>query len=79
MFGMTLFEDSVQKDTLHHIRKETFQNIMKFFFLKQTRYTKLGSLNKFCPKDRNTYVLDVLWGQRIKLIQVVSALEFHEY
>ena len=25
------------------------------------------------------YVLDVLWGQPIKLIQVVSASEFHEY
>ena len=26
-----------------------------------------------------TYVLDVLWGQPIKLIQVVSTSEFHEY
>ena len=26
-----------------------------------------------------TYVLDVLWGQLIKLIQVVSTSEFHEY
>jgi hypothetical protein len=26
-----------------------------------------------------TYLLDVLWGQQIKLIQVVSTLEFHEY
>ena len=25
------------------------------------------------------YVLDVLWGQPIKLIQVVSTSEFHEY
>ena len=25
------------------------------------------------------YVIDVLWGQPIKLIQVVSTLEFHEY
>ena len=26
-----------------------------------------------------TYLLDVLWGQPIKLIQVVSTSEFHEY
>ena len=25
------------------------------------------------------YVLDVLWGQLIKLIQVVTTSEFHEY
>ena len=25
------------------------------------------------------YVLDILWGQPIKLIQVVSTSEFHEY
>ena len=25
------------------------------------------------------YVLDVLWGQPIKLIEVVSTLELHEY
>ena len=28
---------------------------------------------------KTEYVLDVLWGQPIKLIQVVSASEFHEY
>ena len=27
----------------------------------------------------NTAVIDVLWGQPIKLIQVVSTSEFHEY
>ena len=27
----------------------------------------------------STYLLDVLWGQPIKLIQVVSTSEFHEY
>ena len=26
-----------------------------------------------------SYILDVLWGQPIKLIQVVSTSEFHEY
>jgi hypothetical protein len=25
------------------------------------------------------YLIDVLWGQPIKLIQVVSTSEFHEY
>ena len=25
------------------------------------------------------YAVDVLWGQPIKLIQVVSTLQFHEY
>ena len=28
---------------------------------------------------RQEYVLDVLWGQPIKLAQVVSTSEFHEY
>ena len=26
-----------------------------------------------------TYIVDILWGQPIKLIHVVSTLEFHEY
>ena len=34
--------------------------------------------NKFGEKNQ-IYVLDVLWGQPIKLIQVVSTSEFHEY
>ena len=29
--------------------------------------------------DMNTYVLDVLWCQPIKLIQLVTTSEFHEY
>ena len=29
--------------------------------------------------ERIEYILDVLWGQPIKLIQVVSTSEFHEY
>ena len=28
---------------------------------------------------RTTYIVDVLWGQRIKLIQVASHSELHEY
>ena len=31
-----------------------------------------------CTKG-TTYLLDVRWGQPIKLIQVVSTSEFHEY
>ena len=34
-------------------------------------------LKKICPS--HTYLIDVLWGQPIKLIQVVSTSEFHEY
>jgi hypothetical protein len=30
-------------------------------------------------REHATYILDVLWGQPIKLIQVVSTSEFHEY
>ena len=29
--------------------------------------------------NTNIYVVDVLWGQLIKLIQVFSTSEFHEY
>ena len=29
--------------------------------------------------DTSTYIVDVLWGQPIKLIQVVFTSEFHEY
>ena len=35
MFGWTLFDCFVQKDTLHHVRKDTFQNIRIKLF-KQT-------------------------------------------
>ena len=37
--------------------------------------------SNFCTSTSvtNTYILDVLWGQPIKLAQVVSTSEFHEY
>ena len=35
-------------------------------------------LNKL-RKVQRAYIVDVLWGQPIKLIQVVSTSEFHEY
>ena len=41
--------------------------ILKFFFETKTCFMV------------NSYLLDVLWGQPIKLIQVVSTSEFHEY
>ena len=31
MFGRTLFEYCVRKDTLHYVRKDTFHNISKTF------------------------------------------------
>ena len=31
------------------------------------------------PLAHGQYIIDVLWGQPIKLIQVVSTSEFHEY
>ena len=34
---------------------------------------------RFRSNSTPRYVLDVLWGQSIKLIQVVSTSEFHEY
>jgi hypothetical protein len=34
---------------------------------------------KLFPSDYRYYILDVLWCQQIKLIQVVSTSEFHEY
>ena len=43
----------------------------------QSCYVNGGRL-KF-PSHCSTTALDVLWGQPIKLIQVVSTSEFHEY
>ena len=37
------------------------------------------TLTTIRPNSGRTYLLDVLWGQPIKLIQVVSTSEFHEY
>ena len=38
----------------------------------------LASRNFGLRGQQNTYVLDVLWGQSIKLIQVASNSELHE-
>ena len=40
-------------------------------------YYYMGSFNNYGDKKR--WVGVVLWGQPIKLIQVVSTSEFHEY
>ena len=47
-------------------------------FLTQTVwiYFRIAPRSLLIIKD---YILDVLWGQPIKLIQVVSTSEFHEY
>ena len=37
------------------------------------------SLRLIEAKSRDTYLIDVLWGQPIKLIQIVSTPEFHDY
>ena len=39
----------------------------------------LKSMQEVFPDEVQQYLLDVLWGQPIKLIQVVSTSEFHEY
>ena len=50
-------------------------------FLSIDSGRSLTTLTKFLPiiDHHYTYLLDVLWGQPIKLIQVVSTSEFHEY
>ena len=37
----------------------------------------MAEITKVC--DAASYLEDMLWGQPIKLIQVVSTSEFHEY
>ena len=40
---------------------------------------KYAAIDIFWRCWDESYILDVLWGQPIKLIQVVSTSEFHEY
>ena len=61
-------------------------NFTMFDFCKNKACVKSGTHNRHNPNlvtskyILSTYlVLDVLWGQPIKLIQVVSTSEFHEY
>ena len=42
-------------------------------------WPSLTYLSTYLPTYIPTYLLDVLWCQPIKLIQVVSTSEFHEY
>ena len=39
----------------------------------------IDHINRNVDIHGKPYSLDVLWGQPIKLIQVVSTSEFHEY
>ena len=51
-------------------------------FSKETRLTRLSVLlddDNLTTAWRHAYLVDVLWGQPIKLIQVFSTSEFHEY
>ena len=54
-------------------RRLAFQKIMKMMLFKVTYQKKIDF------SSRTDYVIDVLWGQPIKLIQVVSTSEPHEY
>ena len=47
---------------------------LKLGMLKHYRYTYVATVY-----IQYTYTVDVLWCQPIKLIQVVSTSEFHEY
>ena len=40
---------------------------------------KIKNIDAFVTRCKPRYILDVLWCQPIKLIQVVSTSEFHEY
>jgi ABC-type uncharacterized transport system permease subunit len=39
----------------------------------------IASFRYMLFSSADTYIVDVLWGQQNKLIQVVSTSEFHEY
>ena len=48
------------------------------FYLDDERKTN-SFMHKFCSTTLQTYTLDVLCRQQIKLFQVVSTSELHEY
>ena len=63
---------SVEKESNFLIGRKIF-----FSLFKKISSLNYSTLNFFHVWLR--YTLDVLWGQPIKLIQVVSKSEFHEY
>ena len=52
-----------------HSKQQAFGFGSVSFFKTQTVFNHVST----------TYLLDILWGQPIKLIQAVSTSEFHEY
>ena len=60
------FGDLGQSNTLSEIKPPLKRQAILSFIYFSDRYD-------------TRYILDVLWGQPIKLIQVVSILEFHVY
>ena len=57
MFGRTLFEYWVWKDTLHYVQKDTFQNMINKTFLKNSRLLTLKWSEYLCLVKRNRYIL----------------------
>ena len=50
-----------------------------FFFGHATPLADINLKNQTAKVQLSERVLDVLWGQPIKLIRVVSTSEIHEY
>ena len=53
--------------------------VVKNFALRPHFWIKFLTFSHCASLQMPTYVIDVLWCQPIKLIQVVSTSEFHEY
>ena len=64
--------DTNKRGTLFKGGGELFKEI--WYLYDQTTF---GHLDRFISNNR--YLVDVLWGQPNKLIQVVFTSEFHEY
>ena len=58
---------------------QVFFNHMYFDQSLKTLWTRAKKIDKLPLFYFYKYIIDVLWGQPIRLIQVVSASEFHEY
>ena len=56
-----------------------FIGLAKFFIFHFFRSRRTENLKSSQLLSKSSCYLDVLWGQSIKLIQVVSTSEFHEY
>ena len=55
------------------------EDVSRGLYARHCRLTLLSCLEPILPLVLLLCIVDVLWGQPIKLIQVVSTSEFHEY